>query len=91
MEFTSATVPDSDLSRTNSVVSDLAIVEDVLDKLGTTIRQGFALLKPHLSTFDGNPMVYWSFTWSSVNSIERNATSESEKLMYLLQYATEDD
>ena len=89
-EFTSATVQDSELSRTNSVDSDLAIVEDVLDKLGTTIRQGFALPKPDLSTFDGNPMVYWSFIRSFENSIERNATSESEKLMYLLQYTSGD-
>ena len=65
-----------------AVDSDLAIVEDVIDiKLGTTIRQGFALPKPDLSTFNGNPMVYWSFIRSFENSIERNATSESEKLI----------
>ncbi|KAL9953349.1 hypothetical protein ACROYT_G040751 [Oculina patagonica] len=56
--------------------------------MGSTIRQGFALPKPELSTFDGNPMEYWSFIRSFENTIERNATSESEKLMYLLQYTT---
>ncbi|KAL9986270.1 hypothetical protein ACROYT_G000387 [Oculina patagonica] len=74
--------------KTDSVDSEFAIVEDVLDKLGSTIRQGFALPKPDLSTFDGNPMEYRSFIRSFENTIERNATSESEKLMYLLQYTT---
>ena len=32
MEFMSATVPDSELSRTYSVDSDSAVVEDILDK-----------------------------------------------------------
>ncbi|XP_078372731.1 uncharacterized protein LOC144656384, partial [Oculina patagonica] len=88
-EFTYAPpIPDNELSQTDSVDSEFAIVEDVLDKLGSTIRQGFALPKPDLSTFDGNPMEYWSFIRSFENTIERNATSESEKLMYLLQYTT---
>ena len=79
---------DSELSCSNTVNSDVAIVEDVLDKLGSTIRQGFALPKPDLSTFNGNPMEYWSFIRSFENTIERNASNESEKLMYLLQYTT---
>ena len=64
---------DSELSCSNTVNSDVAIVEDVLDKLGSTIRQGFALPKPDLSTFNGNPMEYWSFIRSFENTIERNA------------------
>ena len=79
---------DSELSCSNTVNSDVAIVEDVLDKLGSTIRQGFALPKPDLSTFNGNPMEYWSFIRSFENTIERNASNESEKLMYLLKYTT---
>ena len=47
MEFTQPAVkPDRELSPTDSVDSDFAIVEDVLDKLGSLIRQGFALPKP---------------------------------------------
>ena len=62
----------------------------MLDKLGSTIRQGFALPKPDLSIFDGNPLEYWSFFRSFENTVERNAMNESEKLMYLLQYTTGD-
>ena len=62
-EFTHPIVKqDSELSPTDSVDSDFAIVEDVLDKVGSTIRQGFALAKPDLSVFDGNPLEYWSFS-----------------------------
>ena len=43
-EFTYPAVkPDSELSPSVSADSDFAIVEDVLDKLGSTIRQGFSL------------------------------------------------
>ena len=63
-----------------------AIIEDMLDKLALKIRQGFALPKPDLSTFESNPMKYWSFIRSFENTIKQNAISESEKLMYLLQY-----
>ena len=62
----------------------------MLDKLGSTIRQGFALPKPDLSIFDGNPMEYWNFIRSFENAIKRNAMNESEKFMYLLQYTTID-
>ena len=57
-EFTYPVIKqDSELSRTDSVDSNFAIVEDVLDKLASTIRQGFALPKPDLSIlFDGNPL-----------------------------------
>jgi len=90
-EFTYPVVmQDSEVCPTDSVDSDFVIVEDVLDKLGSTIRQGFALPKPDLSIFDGNPMEYWSFFRSFENTVERNAMNESEKLMYLLQYTTGD-
>ena len=46
---------NSELSSTDSVDSDFAIVEDMLDKLGSTTRQGFELPKPDLSIFDGKP------------------------------------
>ena len=62
----------------------------MLDTLGSTIRQGFGLPKPDLSIFDGNPLEYWSFFRSFENTVERNATNESEKFMYLLQYTTGD-
>ena len=53
----------------------------MLGKLGTVIRQGFALPKPDRSIFDGNPFE---------NTVERNVVSENEKLRYLLQYTTDD-
>ena len=65
-EFTYPVVKqDSELSPTDSVDSDFAIVEDVRDKLGSTVREGFALPKPDLSVFDGNPL-------SFENTVERN-------------------
>ncbi len=87
-EFTHTPVSDNKLSQPDSVDFEFAIVEDMLGKLGSTIRQGFDLPKPDISTFDGNPMEYWSFIRSFENTIERNAASESEKLMYLLQNTT---
>ena len=58
-EFTYLVVKqDSELSPTDSVDSDFAIVEDVLDKLGSMIRQGFALPKPDLTVFDCNPFSF---------------------------------
>ena len=56
--------PDNELSPPDLVDSDFAIVEDVLDKLRSTIRQGFVLPKPELSVFDGNAMEYRSFIQS---------------------------
>jgi len=47
---------DIELFPTDAVNSDFAIIEDMLDKLGLTIRQEFTLSKPDLSVFDGNPM-----------------------------------
>jgi len=81
---------NSELSSTDSVDSDFTIVEDMLDKLGSTTRQGFALPKPDLSIFDGNPMEYWSFFQTFENIVEQNAMNESKKLMYLLKYTTGD-
>ena len=41
--------------------------------------------KQDLSIFDGNSFEYWSFFRSFENTVIRNAMSESEKLIYLLQ------
>ena len=57
---------------------------DALDNMALTIRKGFALPKPQLQTVDGNPLEYWNFMKSFEASIECNAASEDEKLMYLL-------
>jgi len=80
-------MPDSEPSPTDSVDNDFAIVEDVLDKLGSMIRQGFAWPKPDLSIFDGNPMEYWSFFQSFENSVEQNAINEGKKFMYCTKVA----
>ncbi|XP_078372656.1 uncharacterized protein LOC144656297 [Oculina patagonica] len=60
----------------------------IMDKMALTIKQGFALPKKELKTFDGDPLNYWNFIKSFENSIVNNAASESEKLMYLLQYTS---
>ena len=55
--------------------------------MALTIKQGFTLPKRALAILDGDPLEYWNFIKlfkTSVVSI--NAASESEKLMYLLQY-----
>ena len=59
-----------------------------MDKMALTIKQGFALPKKELPVFDGDPLDYWNFIKSFENSIVSNAASESEKLMYLLQYTS---
>jgi len=56
--------------------------------MALTIKQGFALLKKELAIFDGDPLEYWNFIKSFETSIVFNAASESEKLMYLLQYTS---
>ena len=61
---------------------------EIMDKMALTIKQGFALPKKELTTFDGDPLEYWNFIKSFENSIVNNAASESEKLMYLLQYTS---
>ena len=56
--------------------------------MASTIRQGFALPKPELNKFDGNPLEFWNFIRSFENNIEKNASNEGEKLSFLLQYCT---
>ena len=60
----------------------------IMEKMALTIKQGFALPKKELSVFDGDPLDYWNFIKSFENSIVSNAASESEKLIYLLQYTS---
>ncbi|XP_068731204.1 uncharacterized protein [Montipora capricornis] len=59
-----------------------------MEKVAVTIKQEFALPQKELAVFNGDPLEYWSFITSFQNSIEANATSESEKLMHLLQYTS---
>ena len=66
--------------------TDPTLSEGIVEKMALTIKQGFALPKKELSVFDGDPLDYWNFIKSFENSIVCNAASESEKLMYLLQY-----
>ena len=56
--------------------------------MASTIKQGFSLLKPEISKFDGNPLDNWNFVRSFENSIARNASDNSERLSYLLQFCT---
>ena len=62
--------------------------EVVMDKMALTIKQGFSLPKKELTIFDGDPLEYWNFIKAFENSITANASSESEKLVYLLQYTS---
>ena len=70
------------------VEKDHSLPIDALDRMALTIKQGFALPKPQLQTFDGNHLEYWNFMKSFEASTERNAASENEKLMYVLQYTS---
>lgn len=54
--------------------------------MASTIRQGFTLPKPGLSSFNGNPVEFWGFIRSFENSIEKNTWDECERLTFLLQY-----
>ena len=83
-EFASSSVSDP----STVVEKDSALSEDVLDRMALMIIQGFALPKPELATFDGNPLEYWIFIKSFGTIIESNAINESEKLMYLIQYTS---
>ena len=68
--------------------TDPTLSGGIMDKMALTIKQGFALPKKELPVFDGDPLDYWNFIKSFENSIVNNAVSESEKLMYLLQYTS---
>ena len=77
-------------SSTASSVSENEYIlpEEFIGKMALTIKQGFALPKKELAIFDGDPLEYWNFIKSFETSIVSNAASESEKLMYLLQYTS---
>ena len=62
--------------------------QQTFQPVASTIRLGFALSKPELSKFDGNPLEFWNFIRSFENNIKKNASDESEKLSFLLQYCT---
>ena len=66
----------------------IQLQQQTFQSVASTIRQGFALPKPELSKFDGNPLEFWNFIRSFESSIEKNASDESEKLSFLLQYCT---
>ena len=66
----------------------IQLQQKTFQSVASTIRQGFPLPKPELSNFDGNPLEFWNFIRSFENNIEKNASDESEKLSFLLQYCT---
>ena len=66
----------------------IQIQQQTFQSMASTIRQGFALPKPELNKFDGNPLEFWNFIRSFETNIEKNASDESEKLSFLLQYCT---
>ena len=69
--------------------NEYILPEEFIDKMALTIKQGFALPKKELAIFDGDPLEYWNFIKLFKTSIVSiSAASESEKLMYLLQYTS---
>ena len=66
----------------------IQLQQQTFQSMASTIRQGFALPKPELNKFDGNPLEFWNFIRSFENNIEKNASDEGEKLSFLLQYCT---
>ncbi|XP_074608716.1 uncharacterized protein LOC141863136 [Acropora palmata] len=72
----------------HNVLGDSMWSQQFMEKVAVTIKQGFALPQKELTVFNSDPLEYWSFITSFQNSIEANATSESEKLTYLLQYTS---
>ena len=62
--------------------------QQVFQSMASIIKQGFALPKPELSSFNGNPLEFWSLMRSFQNSIEKNTSDEGETLTFLLQYCT---
>jgi len=66
----------------------IQLQQQTFQSVASTIKQGFALPKPDLSKFDGNPLGFWNFIRSFGSNIEKNASDESEKLSFLLPYCT---
>ena len=73
---------------TSNPENEYILPEEFMDKMAFTIEQGFALPEKELALFEGDPLDYWNFIKSFETSIVSNAASESEKLMYLLQYTS---
>lgn len=66
----------------------IGLQQQTFQTMPSTIKQGFSLPKPDISKFDGNPLDYWNFVRSFDNGIAKNASDDSERLSYLLQYCT---
>ena len=66
----------------------IGLQQQTFQSMASTIKQGFSLPKPDIAKFDGNPLDYWNFVRSFENGISRNASDDSERLSYLLQYCT---
>lgn len=66
----------------------IGLQQQTFQTMASTIKQGFSLPKPDISKFDGNPLDYWNFVRSFDNGIAKNASDDSERLSYLLQYCT---
>ena len=66
----------------------IGLQQQTFQSMASTIKQGFSLPKPDISKFDGNPLDNWNFVCSFDNGIAKNASDDSERLSYLLQYCT---
>ena len=87
LEFKGLTARSSTASSHSE--NEYILPQEFIDKMTLTIKQEFALPKKELAIFDGDPLEYWNFIKLFKTSIVSiNAASESEKLMYLLQYTS---
>ena len=66
----------------------IGLQQKTFQSMASTIKQGFSSPKPDISKFDRNPLDYWNFVRLFKNSIARNASDDSERLSYLLQFCT---
>lgn len=53
-----------------------------------SLSHAINLPRPKLHAFSGDPLEYWSFIHLFDNFIVKNTTTDSERLMYLLQFTT---
>ena len=69
----------------NSDVIETSI-DAALQKLATTLQEGFNLPKPELLTFNGSPTNYCKFVKNFEANIETSVSDDRLRLSYLIQY-----
>lgn len=65
-------------------------VLEAMEKMASTIRQGFSLPKVELETFNGNPIHYYEFITNFDCNIDREISNPSVKLSYLISLCSKE-